>query len=81
MKVLKLLILFSFQFNNFLFAQISVDSNAPFNTEYLVDSLLIGDGVTSSNHSFIGDSAQIGFFNGINSNIGLDSGIILSTGR
>lgn len=37
------------------------------------------EGVIATNHSFQGDSAQIGFFNGVNCNIGLDSGIVMST--
>ena len=27
-----------------------------------------------------GDAIQIGFFNGVNTNLGLDSGIVMSTG-
>ncbi|MGB2364260.1 MAG: choice-of-anchor L domain-containing protein, partial [Flavobacteriales bacterium] len=63
------------------FSQITVNNNAPYNTAtFLIDSLLLGEGVIASNHAFQGDSAQIGLFNGINSNIGLDSGIVMSTG-
>ena len=62
-------------------AQITTDSNAPYNSPvYLVDSLLLGEGVIATNHSFQGDAVQIGFFNGENSNIGLDSGIVMGTG-
>ncbi len=85
MKVFKLAFLFVFSF--FLFGiqsascQILVTNNAPYNTaEYLIDSLLLGEGVIATNHAFQGDSLQIGFFNGVNSNIGLDSGIVISTG-
>ena len=46
----------------------------------MVDSLLLGEGVIATNHAFQGDPLQIGFFNGVNSNIGLDSGIVISTG-
>lgn len=84
MKVLKPAFLFAFLFfsHKIAFSQITVNNNAPYNTAtYLIDSLLLGDGVIASNHSFQGDSAQIGFFNGVNSNIGLDSGIVMSTGR
>ena len=47
---------------------------------FLVDSLLLGEGVIATNHIFQGDPLQIGFFNGENSNIGLDSGIVMGTG-
>jgi hypothetical protein len=76
-----LLSLFLFK-NETLLGQITVDNSAPYNTVlYLVDSLLLGEGVTATGQSGSGDPNQIGFFNGINSNIGLDSGIIMSSGN
>lgn len=85
MKVFKLAFLFVFSFFLFgiqsAYCQILVTNNAPYNTaEYLVDSLLLGEGVIATNHAFQGNPLQIGFFNGVNSNIGLDSGIVISTG-
>ena len=63
------------------YAQISTNSNPPYNSPiFLVDSLLLGEGVVATNHIFQGDPLQIGFFNGENSNIGLDSGIVMGTG-
>ncbi|MDB2368744.1 SprB repeat-containing protein, partial [Flavobacteriales bacterium] len=62
-------------------AQIITDSNPPYDSPvFLVDSILLGEGVVATNHSYQGDALQIGFFNGINSNIGLDSGIVMGTG-
>jgi len=62
-------------------SQIVIDNTAPYNTPvFLIDNVLLGGGVIATNHSFIGDSRQIGFFNGINSNLGIDSGIVLSSG-
>ena len=53
----------------------------PYNSPtWLVDNILLGGGVVASNHSFQGDSMQIGFFNAINTNLGLDSGIVMATG-
>ena len=46
----------------------------------MVNDILLGDGVEASNHVFQGDSIQIGFFDGSASNIGLNSGIVMSTG-
>ena len=50
------------------YAQITTDSNPPYNSPiYLVDSLLLGEGVVATNHIFQGDPLQIGFFDGENS--------------
>jgi len=67
-----------------LFAQLSVMGQLQVNqqnAQTLVENVLVGTGVTVQNIQFIGDNQQIGFFNGANSNIGLSSGIIMSTGR
>ena len=77
--IFTILLLCSFFLN--VSAQIITDSNAPYDSPvYLVDSLLLGEGVVATNHSYQGDALQIGFFNGENSNIGLDSGIVMGTG-
>ena len=63
-------------------SQIVIDNTAPYNSPtWLVNNILLGGGVIASNHSFIGDPNQIGFFNGMNSNLGIDSGIVLSSGN
>ncbi|MBN8702520.1 MAG: choice-of-anchor L domain-containing protein [Bacteroidetes bacterium] len=46
----------------------------------LVNNVLLGNGVTVSNITYNGDPQAIGFFKGATSNIGLDSGIIMTTG-
>ncbi|UPT68497.1 MAG: choice-of-anchor L domain-containing protein [Sphingobacteriales bacterium JAD_PAG50586_3] len=47
----------------------------------LVQNVLVGTGVTVNNINFVGDGVQIGSFaNGQTTNIGINSGIILSTG-
>ena len=62
-------------------AQMTVDSDAPNdNPVFLIDDILLGGGVIASNHSYMGDSIQIGYFDGSNSNLGLSSGIVMSTG-
>ena len=61
-------------------SQINVSNTTPYDSEqYLVEDLLLGNGVSASNITFSGDPSQIGFFNGVNSNIGLDSGIVMYT--
>ena len=71
-----------FVFNAFLsYSQITVVRSAPYdNPNYLVDNLLLGGGIVASSHTFEGDSSQIGFFNAINTNLGIDSGIVMATG-
>ena len=46
----------------------------------MIDNALIGNGVVTSNHSFIGDLSQISFFSDSLALIGMDSGFVLSTG-
>jgi gliding motility-associated-like protein len=60
-------------------AQLVVDGN--YTPQQLIEDVLIGQGVQVSNFQFTGDAQSRGFFDGSNSNIGLESGVILSTGR
>lgn len=61
----------------------------PFNNaspQQLVQSMLAGQGVSVSNVTLNGVPAtsindQVGSFNGVNSNIGLDSGLVICTGK
>ncbi len=46
----------------------------------LVNDVLIGGGVTATNVQFTGDIDAIGYFDATNANVGLGSGIILTTG-
>ncbi|MCB0402600.1 MAG: gliding motility-associated C-terminal domain-containing protein [Flavobacteriales bacterium] len=76
-----LLLLFSFMAQ----AQMTVSTTAPYNSAtYLVNNVLLGNGVTASNITFSGQAAQIGFFsagkNGV-PNIGIDSGLVISSGN
>ena len=62
-------------------SQIVIDNLAPYNTPvYLIDNVLLGGGVIASNHTFQGEPSQIGWFNAINTNLGIDSGIVMCTG-
>lgn len=78
---LLLILLILLLFDNY-YSQIEVDNAAPYNSPVtLIDSILLGGGVVSSNHSFQGDAIQVGYFNAINTNLNMDSGIVLSTGN
>lgn len=48
--------------------------------EELIQNVLVGKGITVSNVVFTGAAQAVGEFDGSNSNIGIDNGIILSTG-
>jgi hypothetical protein len=62
-------------------SQIVIENNPPYdNATWLVDNILLGGGVVASNHAYQGDVAQIGWFNAINTNLGIDSGIVMCTG-
>jgi len=79
MKNLLSFLLFLATYN--LSAQIIIDNNFPYDDpSWLVDNVLLGGGISASNIVYQGDSSQIGWFNAINTNLGLDSGVILCTG-
>lgn len=60
------------------FPQLVTNSNVtPIN---LVNNVLLGSGVNATNISYTGSNTAIGFFNSTSSNVGLDSGIIMTTG-
>ena len=62
-------------------AQITISNTNPYNnSNHLINSVLLGGGVSANNVTYQGDPIQVGFFNAINSNLGIDSGIVLSTG-
>ena len=78
MRVLLLLIFI----HKFCFSQIILDNNNPYDSpQWLIDNILLGSGVTASNHQYFGDSAQIGWFDATNTSLGIDEGIILATGE
>lgn len=63
-----------------LSAQLVVNSNT-LNTSQLVQDVLVDQGTDVSNVTFSGITIQRGFFDGSNSNIGINSGVILATGN
>ena len=46
----------------------------------MIDNILLSTFLQTTNHNYEGDSLQIAYFNGVNSNIGLDGGIVMGTG-
>jgi hypothetical protein len=62
-------------------SQIVVDNTTPYdNPTWLVENILLGGGVTASNIVFQGEPSQIGWFDAVNTNLGIDSGIVMCTG-
>ena len=62
-------------------AQITISNTNPYNSSnHLINNVLLGGGVSANNVTYQGDPIQVGFINAINSNLGIDSGIVLSTG-
>ena len=80
MRKLLLILLCVITFNSV--AQVQMNTTGNFNDpSYLIDNVLIGNGVITSNHSYIGDSSQIGYFTDSLGLIGMSEGFVLSTGR
>ena len=75
------------QFILIFFVLLSIDAKAQMvidNTQTptdLVNNVLLGNGVTATNITYTGSSGQIGYFEGTNSNIGLNSGVVMSSGN
>ncbi len=65
-------------FSFFSNAQLSVNNTQT--PTQLVQNVLLGNGITVSNITYTGTANARGFFNGATSNIGLASGVILTTG-
>jgi len=60
-------------------AQIVIDNTLT--PQQLVEQVLLGDGVTATNITFTGSSAQIGTFNATNGVFPVAEGIVMSTGN
>ncbi len=61
-------------------ANAQLSTNANVSPSDLVQNNLLGSGVTASNITYSGDPIAIGSFNGSATNIGLGSGVIMTTG-
>ena len=71
----------SFLASSVLFGQIVVTNTTPMNTEeYIVNNVLLGDDLETSNFSSVGFASGIGYFDGFSANIGFEEGVILSSG-
>ncbi len=66
-----------------LFSQMEITdaSTAPFTPENLISNIFLGDGVNVLNVTFEGDPLAVGYFKDGENAIGIDRGIILTSGR
>lgn len=66
-------------------AQMNVINTTPYNSaSYIVNNILLGQGVAASNITFSGNANQLGFFKKGNLGspaLGIDSGIVISSGN
>lgn len=62
----------------FVMGQLITNTNQ--NPAGLVQNVLLGPGVTVSNITYNGSQQAIGYFDGTNTNLGIDEGIVLTTG-
>jgi hypothetical protein len=80
-KYLLLFITLTFLFLKTTKSQISINIGGQFDDpQFLVDEVLLGEGVVASNFSYMGDSVQVGTFDGSSSNLGIPSGVVIGTG-
>lgn len=64
----------------FSYSQLNVVNNMT--PQQLVQNVLVGNGVSASNVTYTGATVSIGYFsNGNSTNLGMDEGILLSTGN
>ena len=76
-----LILFFVFVGLNRVISQITTTNAPPYDTEeYLVNDVLLGADLTTSNFLSQGFAQGIGYFDGTNANIGFEEGVILSTG-
>jgi gliding motility-associated-like protein len=63
------------------FAQLTVTNAPPYNSPaYMVQNVLVGTGVQVSNITYQGAANTSGFFNGQNTNLGINSGMLITCG-
>lgn len=78
-----LLSLFFLALNHSIQAQLNVISagGTSFTPEELITNVFLGEGVTVTNITYAGNPTQVGYFNGAVADIGLDRGIVMTTGQ
>ncbi|PHR49100.1 MAG: hypothetical protein COA32_03370 [Fluviicola sp.] len=76
---MRILISISFIFNLCLL-NAQLQTNGGQSPNQLVQNVLLGPGVDVSNVNFSGDNGAIGSFNAVNTTLGIDEGVLITTG-
>ncbi|MEZ4942550.1 MAG: choice-of-anchor L domain-containing protein [Saprospiraceae bacterium] len=61
--------------------QVTNATTAPFTPENLISNIFLGDGVEVTNITYNGQAISVGYFTGGQQSIGLERGIVMTTGR
>ena len=77
---MKRFLAFALTFTSSLVSYSQLVTDNTLTPQQLVNDILIGGGVTASNIQYTGDANAIGYFDANNANVGLNSGILLTTG-
>ncbi|HTB05684.1 MAG TPA: choice-of-anchor L domain-containing protein [Bacteroidia bacterium] len=81
LKVISLLAIILLVFSINVNAQLTTKRSGNYGLiNYLVNKILLGSGITATNITYQGIDTSFGFFNGTKSNIGMDSGVVITNG-
>ncbi len=82
MKIISFIIVLFFFCISFSYAQMEVTPGtvAPFTPENLITNVFLGDGVEVQNVTFTGDPSAVGYFQNASGDIGMERGIVMSSG-
>ena len=64
-----------------LFAQLEVNNAPPITPENLISNVFLGEGVQVTSITYDGDPVAVGLFTNGAASIGMDRGIVMTTGR
>lgn len=79
--LLSLSALFLFAFSaKAQFLQVTDVVTGPYNPQNLISNVFLGDGVEVNNIQFSGDPRSVGYFSGGSQSVGIERGIVLTTG-
>lgn len=63
------------------FLQVTDGATAPFTPQNLISNVFLGDGVEVTNIQYNGDPVAVGYFTGGTQSVGIERGILLTSGR
>ena len=60
--------------------QVTASNTPPFTPQNLISNILLGDGVEVTNITYNGEPAAVGYFTGGNAAVGIERGVVLTSG-